>query len=271
MQWERDGAQKARAGRSAARPRGPAAPRPRPGRAPRSPERAGRRLPHRQAGVEQQRPEAAHGVPARQVREHRPLLHQPRQPRARALADLGARVLELRKGTGSEESSAPAPGLGRSPRPSPAPLRPSAREPGSHLFQQLRRRPVVVLQLGAVLRRCQLGLTVAGGRELRSLEALRPAFAHGGVQTERGRQRRGGGGCPAGGRAWPRRRFARRLTWAGGPPEPTWEALRRRASRREGGGAGARSARAQRGWAGPGLAEGRGPVGFPGKEAGFEW
>lgn len=63
---------------------------------PGSPQRAGRRLPHRQAGVQQQRPEAAHGVPTRQARQRRPLLHQPGQPRAGALADLGARVLELR-------------------------------------------------------------------------------------------------------------------------------------------------------------------------------
>lgn len=74
-------------------------PRHRPGTPPGSPQRAGRRLSHGQAGVEQQRPEAAHSIPAQQARERRPLLHQPGQPRAGALADLGARMLELREGT----------------------------------------------------------------------------------------------------------------------------------------------------------------------------
>lgn len=64
---------------------------------PGSPQRAGRRFPHRQAGVEQQRPETTHRIPTRQAGQHRPLLHQPGQPRAGALADLGARVLELRE------------------------------------------------------------------------------------------------------------------------------------------------------------------------------
>lgn len=63
---------------------------------PGSPQRARRRLPHRQARVQKQRSEAAHCVPTRQAGPRRPLLHQPGQPRAGALADLGARVLELR-------------------------------------------------------------------------------------------------------------------------------------------------------------------------------
>lgn len=73
-----------------------------------SPQCASRRLPHRQAGVEQQRPEASHGVPPSQARQRRPLLHQPGQPRAGALADLGARVLELRERTSVREQSARA-------------------------------------------------------------------------------------------------------------------------------------------------------------------
>lgn len=80
-----------------------------------------------------------------------------------------------------------------------APLlpRPSLRGPGEpspHFFQQLRRWPVVLLWLRPVRRR-RLGLTVARRRELRSLEALRPALAHcevrcGGVWGWEDRERR---------------------------------------------------------------------------------
>uniref|UniRef100_A0A8C0SL73 Uncharacterized protein n=3 Tax=Canis lupus TaxID=9612 RepID=A0A8C0SL73_CANLF len=79
-----------------------AGPRDSPHPPPRSPQRAGRRLPHRQAGVQQQRPQAAHRVPPRQARPRRSLLYQPGQPRAGALADLGARMLELQEGSKSE-------------------------------------------------------------------------------------------------------------------------------------------------------------------------
>lgn len=59
------------------------------------------------------------------------------------------------------------------PRPSPR----GPGEPSPHFFQQFRRWPVVLLWLRPVRRR-RLGLTVARRRELRSLEALRPALAH---------------------------------------------------------------------------------------------
>uniref|UniRef100_A0A8C0I272 Uncharacterized protein n=1 Tax=Balaenoptera musculus TaxID=9771 RepID=A0A8C0I272_BALMU len=103
-----------------------------------SPQCASRRLPHRQTGVEQQRPEASHGVPASQARQRRPLLHQPGQPRAGALADLGARVLELRERTSVKEraertrggAAAGARGVAGGLRARPSP-RPSPRGPAS--------------------------------------------------------------------------------------------------------------------------------------------
>uniref|UniRef100_A0A8D2HUP8 Uncharacterized protein n=1 Tax=Urocitellus parryii TaxID=9999 RepID=A0A8D2HUP8_UROPR len=92
-----------------------------PGPSPGSPQRAGRRLPNSQAGVEQQRPESAHSIAASQSREHRLLLHQPGQPRAGALANLGGRVLELRdRSKVSGDAVRTRPGLGAGARSAPA-------------------------------------------------------------------------------------------------------------------------------------------------------
>lgn len=164
-----------------------------PGPSPGSPQRAGRRLPNSQAGVEQQRPESAHSIAASQSREHRLLLHQPGQPRAGALANLGGRVLELRdKSKVSGTQCARAPGAWRwssvcpSPVPAPRVWRCSRL---THLFQQLRRWPVVIFF--SVLCCCRLGLTVAGGRELRSLEAFRPTLSHGDARCGDGPRREG--------------------------------------------------------------------------------
>lgn len=105
-----------------------------------SPQSSGGRLPDRQTGVQQQRPEPAHGIATRQVRQRRPLLHQPGQPRAGALADLGARVLELREPRrqsqmGAVSTRAPPRSRGRpaASRPGPRPTfsRSSAAGPSS--------------------------------------------------------------------------------------------------------------------------------------------
>lgn len=116
-----------------------------PGPPPDSPQRAGSRLPYRQAGVKQQRPDAAHGVPSSQAGERRPLLHQPGQPGAGALADLSARVLELRdrasvrrraeRTRGAAAARTRSTDAGLRGRPAPPQAFPAVpREPTPHLF-----------------------------------------------------------------------------------------------------------------------------------------
>ena len=116
-----------------------------PGPPPGSPQRAGSRLPYRQAGVKQQRPDAAHGVPSSQAGERRPLLHQPGQPGAGALADLSARVLELRdrasvrrraeRTRGAAAARTRSTDAGLRGRPAPPQAFPAVpREPTPHLF-----------------------------------------------------------------------------------------------------------------------------------------
>lgn len=151
-----------------------------------SPQRARRRLPDSQAGIQQQRPESAHSIQASQTREHWPLLHQPRQPRAGALANLGSRVLELpdrsKVSGGAVRTRARGSALELSP-PQPSTRAPGLAVPSPHLFQQLRRRSIVIFLSSPVPRCCRLGLTVAGRGELRSLEAFRPALSHGDAQS----------------------------------------------------------------------------------------
>lgn len=69
-------------------------------------------------------------------------------------------------------------------RRSPAPAdtlpqaAPSLVKPSTHLFQKLRRWPVVLLVFGPVRHGRRLGLTATSRGELRSLEALRPTLTH---------------------------------------------------------------------------------------------
>lgn len=119
------------------------------------------------------------------------------------------------------------PGAHRETRPS---------RPPPHLLQQLGRGPVVLVSPGPVRLRCRFGLTVARRGELRSLEALRPALAHGDVRyggkIESGGQQQdaaGRGAGPASAAV-----AAPLLSRPGRRPEPTW----------------GRSAQARRVWAG---------------------
>lgn len=176
---------------------------------------------------------------------------------ARAGAGAGRRRAALPHGPAGGPLPRPAPGAGG--------LRP-------HLFQQLRRRPVDLLSLGPVLRRCQLGHTVARRGELRSPEALRPALSHDGVRWGEDRERdreedRGkvlatelaAGSCGRG------EASGMPLSGARGGSEPTWRSSAQARGWGGGGGRVQRRAGAEEGWAGPDLARGRSTMDFPGQ------
>lgn len=153
-----------------------------------SPQCAGRRFPAARLGSSSSGPRRRTASPAGQAREHRPAA-APAGPAPRRHSRTSA-LRVLKRGTERVvrgRQSAHAQGRGgrgarhgwgplRAACSPPVPARPG--EPSPHFFQQFRRWPVVLLWLRPVRRR-RLGLTVARRRrELRSLEALRPALAH---------------------------------------------------------------------------------------------